>query len=402
MTAGDNAYEPEGRFDMTTATDNNKLVVVQLSGGNDYLNTIVPYGDGLYYDFRGAIHIKPEDVLPIDDRTGFRPGMEAIKRLWDEGKVAIIHGIGYPNPNRSHFRSMDIWHTALPEDIGNEGWLGRTTQELDPDGENVLTAVNFGRGLPRALGKRGVPVASVGNLETYGLFTDVGDEGRRKTVLDTFAKMYGSANGGDAVMEFLGQTGTDALKGADILRTAVDKYQSNVEYASSSIGQNLRDAAQVMFADLGTRIYYTQQGSYDTHAGELATHYQLWSELSAAVGDFMDDMDEHNAGDDTALLLFSEFGRRIKDNGSGTDHGSGGVAFLIGNNVKGGIYSSYPSLKERDHLEGDLHFNNDFRITYTSILEDWLGLDAVPIVNGTFEKFDIFRNGNGTNGNGAH
>ena len=387
---------------MPTTTDNNKLVVVQLSGGNDYLNTVVPYGNGLYYDFRGAIHIKPEDVLPIDDQTGFRPGMEAIKRLWDEGKVAIIHGIGYPNPNRSHFRSMDIWHTALPDDIGHEGWLGRATEELDPNGENVLTAVNFGRGLPRALGKRGVPVASVGNLETYGLFTDVDDESRRKTVLNTFAKMYGSANGGDAVMEFLGQTGTDALKGADILRTAVDKYQSNVEYASSSIGQSMRDAAQVMFADLGTRIYYTQQGSYDTHAGELATHHQLWSEMSAAIGDFMDDMDEHNAGDDTSLLLFSEFGRRIKDNGSGTDHGSGGVAFLIGNNVNGGVYSSYPSLKERDHLEGDLHFNNDFRITYTSILEDWLGLDPVPIVNGTFEKFDFFRNGNGTNGNGAH
>ena len=380
---------------MSRTTDTNKLVVIQLSGGNDYLNTVVPYGNGLYYDFRGTINIQPEAVLPLDGELGLRPGMESIKRLWDEGKVAIIHGIGYPQPNRSHFRSMDIWHTALPDDIGQEGWLGRATQEIDPAGENVLTAVNFGRGLPRALGKRGVPVASVGNLETYGLFTDVEDDTRRKFALDTFSKMYGSVNGGDAVMEFLGQTGTDALKGADILRTAVDKYRSNVEYAASSIGDSLRDAAQVMFADLGTRIFYTQQGSYDTHAGELATHEKLWSELSAAVGDFMDDMDEHNAGDDTAVLLFSEFGRRIKDNGSGTDHGSGGVALLIGNNVKGGMYSHYPSLHERDHVEGDLGFNNDFRITYTSILEDWFGLDAVPIVNGTFDKFDFFHNGNG-------
>jgi uncharacterized protein (DUF1501 family) len=387
---------------MASTTNNKKLVVVQLSGGNDYLNTIVPYSNGLYYDFRGTINVQPEDVLPIDDEIGFRPGMEPIKRLWDEGKVAIIHGIGYPNPNRSHFRSMDIWHTALPEDIGNEGWLGRATQELDPNAENVLTAVNFGRGLPRALGKRGVPVASVGNLETYGLFPDVADETRRKFALDTFAKMYGSADSGNAVMEFLGQTGMDALKGADILRTAVDKYQSNVEYAADPIAQSLRDAAQVMFADLGTRIFYTQQGSYDTHAGEIATHTKLWSELSAAVGDFMDDMEEHNASDDTAMLIFSEFGRRIKDNGSGTDHGSGGVAFLIGDNVKGGMYGSYPSLKERDHLEGDLHFNNDFRMTYSTILEDWLGLDPVPIVNGTFEKFGFLSNGNGSNGNGAH
>ena len=383
---------------MASTTGDKKLVVVQLSGGNDYLNTVVPYTDGHYYDFRGSIKIDPEDVIPIDDEIGLRPGLNSMKRLWDQGKVAIIHGIGYANPNRSHFRSMDIWHTALPEDIGNEGWLGRTTRDLDPKGENVLTAVNFGRGLPRALGCRGVPVASVGNLETYGLFPDMQDEDLRKFALDTFSKMYGAAGAGGPVMEFLGQTGTDAMKGADILRTAVERYQSNVEYAGNSIASSMRDAAQVMFADLGTRIFYTQQGSYDTHAGELAPHEKLWSDLDGAIGDFVDDMDEHDVADDTVIMVFSEFGRRIKDNGSGTDHGSGGVAFLIGNSVKGGQYSYYPSIKEQDHLEGDLRFNNDFRMTYTTLLEDWFELDAVPIVNGTFEKFDFFENGNGSNG----
>ena len=383
---------------MVSTTEDKKLVVVQLSGGNDYLNTVVPYASGDYYDFRGSIKIDPEDVIPIDDEIGLRPGLNSIKRLWDQGKVAIIHGIGYANPNRSHFRSMDIWHTALPEDIGNEGWLGRTTRDLDPKGENVLTAVNFGRGLPRALGCRGVPVASVGNLETYGLFPDMQDDDLRKFALDTFSKMYGAAGAGGPVMEFLGQTGTDAMKGADILRTAVERYQSNVEYAGNSIASSMRDAAQVMFADLGPRNFYTQQGSYDTHAGELATHQKLWSDLDGAIGDFVDDMDEHDAADDTVIMVFSEFGRRIKDNGSGTDHGSGGVAFLIGNSVKGGQYSYYPSIKEKDHLEGDLRFNNDFRMTYTTLLEDWFGLDAVPIVNGTFEKFDFFANGNGSNG----
>ena len=196
------------------------IVVVQLSGGNDYLNTLVPYNNGLYYANRKTVLIEEQDVLKIDDEVGFRPGMEPIKRLWDEGKVGVINGIGYPNPNRSHFRSMDIWHTALPEDVGTEGWLGRVIREMDPKGENVLTGVNFGRGLPRALACRGVPVASVGDLETYGLFPDVADEKLRKYALEAFAKMYGGANGGDAVMEFLGQTGTDALKGADILRTA--------------------------------------------------------------------------------------------------------------------------------------------------------------------------------------
>ncbi len=362
------------------------LVVVQLSGGNDYLNTLVPYDNGLYYDFRKTVKIEPDEVLKLDDGLGFRPGMEPIKRLWDEGKVAIINGIGYPKPNRSHFRSMDIWHTALPEDVGTEGWLGRTIRELDPKGENVLTGVNFGRGLPRSLGCRGVPVASVGNLETYGLFPDMKDEALKKFALDTFAKMYGGARGKDAVIDFLGQTGMNALKGADILRTAPAKYSSGVEYADSPIAESLKSVAQVMFADLGTRIYYTQHGSFDTHAGELDAHSKLWSEVASAVGDFTDDLREHGREDDAIIFMFSEFGRRIRDNGSGTDHGSGGLAFVIGSSVKGGMYGAYPSLKEEDQLEGDLLFNNDFRQSYTAILQDWMGLEAAPIVNGQFES----------------
>ena len=377
---------------MTSNGHDRSLVVIQLSGGNDYLNTLVPYNEGLYYDYRPAVKIEPEQVLKVDDQYGFRPGMEPVKRLWDEGKVAIVNGIGYPNPNRSHFRSMDIWHTALPEDIGNEGWLGRAIRELDPKGDNVLTGVNFGRGLPRALGCRGVPVASVGNLETYGLFPDMEDEALRKFALETFAKMYGGARGGDAVMDFLGQTGTDALKGADILRTAPEIYSSSVEYAADPMAQSLKGVAQVMFADLGTRIFYTQHGSFDTHSGELKTHAQLWDEVAGGIGDLMDDLKEHGREDDTAILVFSEFGRRIKDNGSGTDHGSGGIAFLIGGSVEGGMYGEYPSMKEEDQLDGDLHFNNDFRSTYTTILEDWMGLEAAPIVNGRFESFDLIKN----------
>ena len=368
---------------------NRSIVVLQLSGGNDYLNTVVPFENGLYYDNRPTVHVAPDQVLDIGGGLGFRPEMEPIKHLWDEGKVAVINGIGYPNPNRSHFRSMDIWHTALPDDIGQEGWLGRVIRELDPKGDNVLTGVNFGRGLPRALGLRGVPVASVGNLDTYGLFPDIQDEALRKYALDAFAMMYGGARGKDAVMDFLGQTGLDALKGADILRTAPARYSSSIEYADNPIAQSMKSVAQVMFADLGTRVYYAQHGSFDTHSGELATHATLWSDVAGAVGDFMDDVKEHDREDDMVLFLFSEFGRRIKDNGSGSDHGSGGVAFVIGNNVKGGMYGEYPSLEFEQQLEGDLHFNNDFRSTYTTILEQWLHLDAAPIVNGRFEAFDM-------------
>ena len=365
------------------------LVVMQLSGGNDYLNTVIPYGDDEYYDFRKTVHIAQDSVLPIDSTYGFNPHLGPIKRLFDEGKVAVINGIGYDNPNRSHFRSMDIWHTALPDEIGTEGWLGRVIREIDPKGENVLTGVNFGRGLPRALGVRGVPVASVGNLETYGLFTDIEDEETRNLALRAFAHMYGGVQGKDPVLDFLGQTGTDALKGADILRTAPQQYSSTIEYASNPISQSLRSVAQVLLADLGTRVFYTQHGSFDTHSGELISHAKLWDEVSSGIGDFYDDLKEHGREDEVIILVFSEFGRRIKDNGSGTDHGSGGVAFIIGSEIKGGMYGQYPSIKEADQLEGDLHFNNDFRSTYSTIIESWFGMDAIPIVNGSFEKFDF-------------
>ena len=366
-------------------------MVIQLTGGNDYLNTVVPYSNGLYYDYRSVVNIPSDQVIRIDDQVGFNPNMSAIKQLWDAGQVAIINGIGYYNPNRSHFRSMDIWHTAEPDAIGTEGWLGRAIRDLDPTGENVLTGIHFGRGLPRALGCRGVPVASVGDLETYGLFPDLADEMLRQYTLEAFATMYGGDKGKDAVMDYLGQTGGDALKGADTLRTAPAMYSSTVEYAPGELAQSLKSMAQVLFADLGTRIYYTTHGSYDTHSGEVPTHNMLWDQVSNSVGDFMADLKEHGKENDVAILIFTEFGRRIKDNGSGSDHGSGGAAFLIGGSVNGGMFGEYPSLKEEDQLEGDLKANNDFRGTYTSLLEQCLGLDAPSIVNGKFESFDLIR-----------
>ena len=376
---------------MTTNKHEKGLIVIQLSGGNDYLNTVVPYGDGRYYDFRSTVNIPQDRVLPLDDKVGFNPSMGPMKALWDDGKVAVINGIGYENPNRSHFRSMDIWHTAEPEAIGTEGWLGRAIRDIDPRGENVLTGINFGRGLPRALGCPGVSVASVGDLATYGLFPDVQDEELRMFTMEAFTKMYGAAPGRDPVMDMLAKTGRDAYEGADILRTAPAQYSSPVEYRSDSLSQNTRSIAQVFLAGLGTRVYYTQHGSFDTHSGELPTHASLWDDVAGAVGSLMDDLKEHGREDDAAVLVFSEFGRRIKDNGTGSDHGSGGVAFLIGGAVNGGMYGEYPSLSEADQIQGDLRPNNDFRSTYSAILEKWLGLDPDPIVNGKFEQFDLFR-----------
>ena len=364
------------------------LVVLQLSGGNDALNTVIPYSNGLYYDFRPQVNIAEGDVLQLDEQLGLNPGMAPMKGLWDDGKLAIINGVGYQNPNRSHFRSMDVWHTAESEKIGAEGWLGRTIRDLDPEAENVLTGVNFGRGLPRALYAKDVPVASVGNLETYGLFPDIEDEKLRGFALDAFSQMYG-ADAKDGIAQFIKQTATDALKGADILRVAPERYSSSVEYADNPIAQNMKAIAQVMTADLGTRVYYTQHGSFDTHAAELSAHSKLWTDVSEAISDFMDDLEEHDLAEDTVVLMFSEFGRRIRDNGAGTDHGSGGVAFVLGGSVQGGFYGEFPSLDEDKHLDGDLHFNNDFRSTYSTIIDRWLGLDPVSLTNGTYEQFDF-------------
>ena len=371
---------------MTSTQKEPILVVIQLTGGNDYLNTVVPYGDPRYYDNRTSVGVPQDQVLPIDDHFGFNPALAPIKELYDQGRVALINGVGYPTPNRSHFRSMDIWHTCEPDKVGTEGWLGRVIRDLDPRAENVLTGVNFGRGLPRALALTGVPVASVAVLETYGVLTGITGEPDRSEALDVFARMYAPALGSGPVMEYLGQTGLDALKGADILKTAPAKYESSVEYADTSIGQNLLGISKVLHANLGTRIFYTQHGGYDTHASQGPVHPKLWTDLSQAVTDFYADLREHETADNVLMFVFTEFGRRVKDNGSGTDHGSGGLVLAIGDPVQGGMYSEYPSLREEDLLEGDLHFNIDYRGIYGTIVENWLGLDPVPVVGGSFEQ----------------
>jgi uncharacterized protein (DUF1501 family) len=373
---------------MTSTKKDPVLVVLQLSGGNDALNTLVPHGDPLYYDNRPSVRVPEDQVLKIDDYVGLNPNMGPLKNLYDQGKVAIIQGVGYPNPNRSHFRSMDIWHTCEPDKQGTEGWLGRAIRDLDPNKENVLTGVNFGRGLPRALASPGVPVASVGNLATYGVLTGIDGEDQRTDALDVFSRIYSPTLGRNAVVDYLSQTGMDALKGADILSTAPEQYSSSVEYGSDVVAQYMKNIAQVHLAGFGTRILYTTApyNSFDTHAGELAAHAKLWRDTSNAVADFYEDLKEHNASDNVLLLVFTEFGRRVHDNGSGTDHGSGGVAFIVGDMIKGGLYGEYPSLEESKLLEGDLHFNNDFRSIYSTIVENWMGLDAKSVVGGSFEK----------------
>ena len=378
---------------MTSVNRDPVLIVVQLTGGNDYMNTVVPYADPLYRDNRPTVGVAEEDILHIDDHYGFNPVLAPLKELYDDGRVAVINGIGYPNPNRSHFRAMDIWHTCEPERVATEGWLGRAIRDLDPHGENVLTGVNFGRGLPRALALSGVPVTSVGSLENHGFLTAIGDEERRSRALEVFGRMYSPAIGSGATLDYLARTGTDALKGADILGTATAGYSSTVEYAETPIARNLKGIAQSYLAGLGTRIFYTAQAGYDTHSGQMPVQTQLLSELSQGISDFFADLREHDSSTEAMMLVFTEFGRRVKDNGSGTDHGSGGAAFVIGDHVAGGMHGTYPSLKEEDLLDGDLHFEVDYRGVYSTLLEQWLGLDAKPIVGGSFEQLDLVKGG---------
>ncbi len=365
------------------------LAILSLSGGNDGLSTIVPYTNGLYRDYRPTLGVPEDKVIPLNNELGLHPTMAPLKSFWDEGKLAIFLGVGYPRPSYSHFRSMDIWHTCEPEKIANDGWLGRAIQEIDPKAENVLTGVNFGRGLPRALAKAGVPVASVGDLATYGLLTGIEGKDQRTKALDVFARMYGPTVGTGYAMDYIRSTGIYALKGADVLATAPAKYKSTVEYTKSVVGQYMKNIVQTYLAGFGTRVLYTTSpyNGFDTHANQAALHPGLWTDVSANVKNFFDDLREHKASDNVLLFMFSEFGRRIVDNGSGTDHGAAGIAFAIGEHVKGGFYGTYPSLKPSDQEEGgNLKFSTDFRSVYSTMLDDWMGLNPAPIIGGTFDK----------------
>jgi len=368
------------------------LAVMSLSGGNDGLNTIIPYNDPHYRDYRQSLGIPEDQIIPITDQLGFHPALAALKKYWDEGHLAIIQGIGYPNGSLSHFRSMDIWATCEPDELGLTGWLGSVIQDVDPNGENVLTGVNFGRGLPRSLAKEGVAVASVGDLGSYGLLTEIGAEAQRTEALDLFGRMYAPAIGQGAVDDYIRRTGIEALKGADILTTAPGMYKSEVEYASSAIGGYLRDMAQVHNAEFGTRVLFTTApyNIFDTHANQAVGHANLLQDVAVNVDSFMTDIRQLGKSDNVTLFFYSEFGRRAMDNGSGTDHGTGGVAFAIGDHVKGGLYGEYPSLEPGDLEDGgNLQHNVDFRSAYTTLLDRWMGLDAKAIIGGSYEALDF-------------
>jgi uncharacterized protein (DUF1501 family) len=373
------------------------LVVLQLTGGNDALNTVIPHGNPLYWENRPTLQIPEQDILRIDNMYGLHPSMAPIKPFWDRGKMAIIMGVGYEDPSYSHFRSADIWYTAEPTKVVTDGWLGKVVRDLDPKAENVVTAVNFGRGLPRALSLAGVPVGSVAQLDTYGLLTSLASPSQRQSAIEVFSCLYddGYEDKGHlpaapidphaAALRYMGQTGLDAKKGAEILSTVLDGYTSTVQYPKTTLANSLKGIAQVKLGNVGTRIFYTSISGFDTHAGQAPIHAALWKDVSESVAAFFADLREHDADDDVIMLIWTEFGRRVKDNVGGTDHGAAGAAFVIGEPVRGGMYGEYPSLKDEDLTLGNLAYTLDFRAAYGSVLERWLKLDAKPIIGGRFE-----------------
>lgn len=373
------------------------LVVIQLAGGLDFLNTVIPFQSGIIRDARPTVAVAAEETLPLNNELAWHPAVAALKDLYDDGKVAVIQGAGWehqggPGADRSHFRATDIWHTCTPDKISTEGWLGKLTREFDPQSQNPVTAVNFGLGLPRALAAPGVTVTSVDSLDRFGLMTEIELEQERAKDLDSFKRMYTPAVGTAMVQEYLAQTGLSVLQSAEILADAPEQYASEVEYGSSPIAQALRDVVRVHTAGLGARIFYTLQRGYDTHSGQNDQLPVLLTQLAEAIRDFIQDLRNHNASEEVTILVFTEFGRRIRDNGSGTDHGSGGGAYLIGDGVRGGLYGEYPSLDPSDWLYGeDLSHTIDFRSIYSTVLDQWLGVDPTAIVGGSFEQIHPYR-----------
>ena len=371
------------------------LVVVQQSGGNDFMNTLVPYTSGVYYDSRPAVRIPEDKVLPINDALGFHPQAALFKEMYDAGNVAIIQGIGYRDSNRSHFRGMDIMHTCEPDRLVYEGWLGKAIRDLDPKGENVLTGVNFGRGLPRAMAAKDVPVTSIGDLDSYGLMTPIAEETQRKEAMGGSRRCMPRPSGLArcwTTFDRRSSTSWEAPMSSRMCPVSTHPKWSTRRTPSLRVCGTSRVCIwQAWGHGYSTSIHGGTRG-YDTHANELPTHATLLTDLSAAIMDFFHDLRDHDASEQVVMLVFTEFGRRIQDNGTGTDHGSGGGAFLIGDRVEGGLYAEYPPLDPSQWERGeDLKHTIDFRGVYGTLIEQWMGLDPVPIVSGTFEQISPFK-----------
>ncbi len=362
------------------------LVVVELAGGNDGLNTVIPYGDDVYRKLRPKLAISKTNVLSISEEIGFHPALRGFADLLESRKLSVVQGVGYPDPNRSHFESMDIWHTCQrKEEVRTDGWLGRMIETTDSSGSDP-SAMHLGNDKqPLSLMSRTVRVPSIRSLEQFHLKGSESESFR-----STVQQLSDShRDGGDDLLGFVQSSTSSALMASERLVTTGKAYHSTISYPKNGLGEQLQTVAKLIGSGLKTSIYYVQLQGFDTHAQQPDAHQGLLRQLGDSVKAFLDDMDTMQQSDRVVVMAFSEFGRRVAENASqGTDHGTAGPMFIAGSPIKSGIIGKHPSL---NHLiDGDLEFHTDFRRVYAAVIEDWFGCDSDAILKGKFDPVELF------------
>lgn len=358
------------------------LVVVQLTGGNDGLNTLVPYADRAYYELRPTVGIPEGEVLKFHERLGWHPSLAGMATLYDEKKVAVIQGVGYPRPNRSHFKSMEIWQSASPETALKHGWLGRHFDRHSLSGPlNPVVALGLSTEKPRALD------AARASIPCFASLTDiqsmVGDPDAERML----RQIQGMPDPGSRVVQQANQTALDAMAA---LRDQLKGYTPAQTYGRDRFGQGFQQIAQIVATSPQTRVVYFSAGGFDTHARQRDAHANLMKGLGDGLLAFQRELEAMGKANRVMTLVFSEFGRRTYENASqGTDHGAAAPMFLVGGSVKGGLYGPVPDLSKLQ--DGDLPFAIDFRQVYATALDDWLGGESAAVLDGQFSRLPVFR-----------
>ena len=357
---------------MSEKHPNRILVVLELSGGNDGLNTIVPYADDAYYRARPTLAIRAKEAIKLNDRFALHPAMTSFEALFKDGRLAIVHGCGYPNPNLSHFTAAEWWHTAVPH--GNEpfGWLGRYADASLPQPvENYIVNITTRQTRAVASAKQS-PVV----FKDPKKFGRVGTDEQQK-VFETFGRVYPTTN---QSLDYLNKVSRTATVGASLVRNACAEYRTMVDYGSDNdLTLDLKKVTGMIKAGLPTRIFYVSQGGYDTHAAQAGSQQTLLIYFADALRGFMEDLERIGRADDVAVMVFTEFGRRVNENLSkGTDHGTATPMYIVGKKVKGGFYGQMPSLTDLD--DGNLKMTTDFRSVYATMLKEWMGFDETKAV----------------------
>lgn len=372
------------------ASDDRVLVVVQMAGGNDGLNTIIPIVDSRYYDARPGLGIAQTTALPLNDTTGLHPAMAKMKELWDQGVLAVVEGVGYPSPNFSHFVSMDIWETADPAKKVTRGWLGRYFEKVKEKQEAPFLGLAVGRTLPTAFITPEVAVPSLEGLGTYQLQGDRQAAFLNSSRLKTLMNMYEAGSRAGPYGPLFDGTIKAAKSSINTLQSAHKSYKPAVEYPAGPFPAALLLVAEAIAANVGVKVCHVSLGGFDTHANQPVDQPRQLGILANSLHAFYADLKAHGLDSRVAVMTWSEFGRRVKANASsGTDHGSAAPLFFLGTPVRGGFYGQRPDLGNLDN--GNLRYTVDFRSVYATALEGWLGAPARELLGDYYEPFPLWR-----------